>query len=55
MAYERLIKRTLYIAKCECGESTERDDNPPREKLCKCGKWVPFTEVSVIGPDLEKK
>lgn len=52
MSYERLIKRTIYVAQCECGERQERDTNPPREKQCTCGRWVPFKEVSAIGPDL---
>jgi hypothetical protein len=51
MAYERLVKRILYVASCECGERSERADNPPKERHCQCGKWVPYVEESYIGPD----
>lgn len=51
MTAERYIKRTVYVAKCPCGESDLRESNPPRERLCKCGQWVPYHEQSVIAPD----
>ena len=53
MAFERLIKRTLWVAKCPtCGESVERPDNPPRERRCMtCDVWVAFKEESFTGPD----
>jgi hypothetical protein len=51
MTIEHLVKRTIYVAKCECGERTERESSPPREIHCKCGKWVKFEEVSFTGPD----
>lgn len=52
MAYEVLVKRTIWVAQCDCGERTERAENPPKEILCKCGKWVPFKEVSFTGPKI---
>lgn len=52
MAFERLIKRTVWIAECTCGDKAVRDDNPPRERRCLCGRWVPYIEQSAIGPDL---
>ena len=55
MSYERLVKRTIFVAECECGERYERVDSAPRELRCKCGKWVKFTEVSYTGPDLPSK
>ena len=51
MTVERLIKRTVYVAACECGERDVKDSDPPRERLCKCGQWVPFVAESYIGPD----
>jgi len=53
--FQRLIKRTIYIAECVCGWREEVTNNPPRERKCKdCGEWVPFKEQSAIGPDLGK-
>jgi hypothetical protein len=40
MTVEHLVKRTIYVAKCECGEKYVLDANPPRERQCQCGKWV---------------
>ena len=38
---------SYFIATCDCGvEADMRIDKAPREKLCKCGKWVPFIEKS---------
>ena len=51
--YEKLIKRTIYVAQCECGERDVIESNPPRERLCKCGKWVRYVEESYIGPELK--
>lgn len=57
MAYERLIRRILYISQCpKCGDRQEVDANPPRERFCSvCEIWVPFVEESYTGPDLQKK
>ena len=55
MSFERLVKRIIFVAGCECGEKYERVDSAPRELRCKCGKWVKFTEVSYTGPDLPGK
>ncbi len=53
MAYEKLIKRTIWVAKCEaCGEQKEADKDPPKSRMCSCGRWVDFVEQSAIGPDL---
>lgn len=51
--YETYIKRIIFVAQCECGERDERVDNPPKEKQCKCGRWVPFIEQSYLGPDIK--
>jgi len=57
MSYETLIKRTIYVAKCPtCGDSVERESNPPRERLCmNCNSWVAYKEESFIGPSLDGK
>jgi hypothetical protein len=54
MSHEVLIRRTIYVSECECGSREERTENPPKERLCPCGKWVPFQEVSYTGPELAK-
>lgn len=54
MSHEHLIKRTLYVSKCpKCGSSSERAENPPRERLCPCGTWVKYKEESFTGKDLK--
>lgn len=40
-----MVKRTIYISACECGE-TDHKDHQLRERLCSCGRWVPYTEQS---------
>ena len=53
MTAERLIKRTVYEARCpKCGETKMVESNPPRASKCQCGEWVDYEEQSVIGPDL---
>jgi len=52
MTAEHLIKRTVFVWKCECGETDMREASAPKERLCKCGKWAPYVEQSVIGPNL---
>jgi len=47
--YENLVRRVIYVAQCECGERDIRDDNPPREKLCSCGKWIKYAKEEYIG------
>lgn len=51
MTVEHLVKRTIYVAQCECGERDVKDDHAPRERQCKCGKWVAYEEQSYIGAD----
>lgn len=51
MTVEHLVKRTIYVAKCECGERYVLDANPPRERQCQCGKWVKFEPESYVGAD----
>ena len=54
MAVEKIVsvKRTIYVAECECGERDVRTEAPPREvRFTCCGKWVPFVEESYTGPD----
>lgn len=55
MSVEKIIRRTIYIAKCECGEQFTVESNPPRERKCTCGVWVKFSPQSVDGPDLGLK
>lgn len=59
MSFKRIttIERTLYVSKCPtCGDSVERDSNPPRERFCNtCQIWVPFEKISYTGPDLEHR
>lgn len=50
MTVEHLVKRTIYVAQCACGERDVKDDHPPRERQCKCGKWVTYAEESFTGP-----
>ena len=51
--FERYVKRTIYVSECGvCGDRTERPDNPPKERQCRCGQWVPFVEQSYVGPEL---
>jgi hypothetical protein len=50
MTVEHLVKRTIYVAQCECGEKDIKESNPPRERMCKCGKWVKYEEDSFTGP-----
>jgi hypothetical protein len=52
MTVEKLIKRTIWKAKCPtCGTEVIKEDGAPRARNC-CGGWVDYTEESVIGPDL---
>jgi len=51
MTVERLVKRTVYVAACECGERTVLEGRAPRERQCKCGKWVAFEPQSYVGAD----
>lgn len=56
MTAERYIKRTVYEARCPCGDDVSiRESNPPKSRMCKCGKWVDYVENSVIAPDLGLK
>lgn len=55
MAYEEMAKRTLYVSECVCGDRREVTENPPKERLCPCGKWVPYKEVSYTGPKIGNK
>lgn len=53
MAYQRLIKRTIYVAKCPtCEEQIVQAEHPPRERWCdKCHRWVPYMEQSYVGDE----
>lgn len=50
---QTLIKRTIYVAKCDiCEFSDEVTDHPPRERFdSNCRKWLPYVEQSFIGKD----
>lgn len=54
MAVETLIRRTIWVSRCQCGETDVRNDNRPRERLCLCGLWVPYIEQSWVGPEWSK-
>jgi hypothetical protein len=49
--FERLIKRTIFIAECKCGERDVKTENPPRERKCHCGEWVRYEPQEWIGQD----
>lgn len=53
--YEKLIKRTVWVAECKCGEFKDvKTENPPREKMCpNCNEWVEYKEETYIGKDFE--
>lgn len=47
-----MVKRTIYVAVCPCGERDVRTENPPREiRFNCCGQWVPFVEETYTGQD----
>jgi hypothetical protein len=52
--FERLIKRTIWEAKCStCEWQDVQTANPPKERLCPhCKEWVTYIEQTAIGPDL---
>lgn len=52
MTIERLVKRVAWVAKCTCGRTDIRESNPPKSRLCGCGRWTDYKETSVVGPDL---
>jgi len=47
----KLVKRKLYIGKCECGESYEYINNPPRARQCSCGKIVTIEEKTFTSEE----
>ena len=54
--YEKIVKRTVYIAECNCGSEDKFqrvwDSNPPREVTCpKCGTWLAIREQTAISPE----
>jgi len=53
---EHLVKRTLWVSECpKCGDRVEKDENPPRERMCmNCHEWVPFVESSYTGKNFSK-
>ena len=40
------------MAECACGERDIKDDDPPRERQCKCGAWVKYESKSFTGPSM---
>lgn len=54
---EKLVKRTVWVAKCSCGQTDDViADNPPKELLCKCTKeWCPYKEESFTAPEMPTK
>ncbi len=52
MVVEHIVKRTVYVSKCpQCGDESIKDANPPRERKCSCGGWVPYVEQSAISQE----
>lgn len=55
MSHEYLVKRTIYVSECsKCGERKERESDPPKERRCSCGTWVPYLPVEWVGKDLRR-
>lgn len=56
MSYETVVKRTIWVAECDC-QPEDRfrkiyTENPPRECQCpNCKKWVEPKEESYAGKD----
>jgi hypothetical protein len=49
---ETLTKRTVWVAKCNCGFSDVKAEDAPRETFCNtCMKWVPYVKESYTGQD----
>lgn len=49
---KHLTERTIYVSECpSCGVKDIRDSNPPGERFCECGRWVPYVASSYVGPD----
>ncbi len=60
MIYEHQIKRTIFVAKCNCDKTEPfqdiKESNPPRERLCpKCGTWLTYHEESASSPEYGNK
>lgn len=57
MAYEKLVRRVIYEAKCPCGEWEDTvTDRPPREAQCpKCRTWNKYELVEWTGTDFERR
>lgn len=52
--YERYIKRTIHEARCpKCDVSVQCvEAKSPRERKCtNCDVWVPYVEISYLGPE----
>jgi hypothetical protein len=46
--------RPIWVAKCpDCGDSVEHTEKRAKIRFCTpCQKWIPFVEVSHVGPKL---
>jgi hypothetical protein len=56
VTHEVYIKRTVFVAKCNCGQENALNetltDNAPCERRCNaCGEWISFVENSVVAPE----
>lgn len=51
--HQIFVKRTIYQAKCKCGEWEDtKTENPPREKQCpRCSEWNKYEEISSLSPE----
>ena len=50
--HETLIKRTIWESRCpHCGIEKVAVEEPPKERLCECGEWVPYVEQSYTSPE----
>lgn len=56
MAVEYHVKRTVWVAQCNCDEREPYRnvvaENAPRETMCpKCRNWVPYIQENSQGPE----
>jgi hypothetical protein len=51
------VKRTIYVAECpKCHDRVEHTERIAKERYCNgCGVWIPFEEISYIGPALPNR
>jgi len=57
MAVEYFVKRTVWVAKCDCGQVNDVvADNAPKSIFAKCcNKWIDYKEETYTGKDFSKE